>query len=97
MVTHELIQSHPGEPVTNSLLAGPLLNRAFFITDNGGMGIGPKRIKEGDKIAFLYGASVPFVLRLSIPDELESNVNVEIQGEGVPGWNLVGECYLMAL
>ncbi|GME54051.1 het domain-containing protein [Neofusicoccum parvum] len=37
--------------------------RRLFATDDGHVGIGPGRIKEGDVISIIYGAGWPFVLR----------------------------------
>jgi hypothetical protein len=40
-----------------------LLNRSFFTTACGRMGIGPYRSKHGDVVAVLYGGDFCFVLR----------------------------------
>ena len=39
------------------------VDRRFFMTRNGLMGIGPDAMKEGDIIAILFGGSVPYVVR----------------------------------
>ena len=39
------------------------LNRCFFITQQGYMGIGPPNIQEGDICCVVFGAKVPFILR----------------------------------
>ena len=39
------------------------VDRRFFVTRNGLMGIGPDAMKEGDIIAILFGGSVPYVVR----------------------------------
>jgi len=39
------------------------VDRRFFVTRNGLMGIGPDAMKEGDTIAILFGGSVPYVVR----------------------------------
>ncbi|GKT56715.1 hypothetical protein ColTof4_08741 [Colletotrichum tofieldiae] len=38
-------------------------DRAFFVTADGLMGIGPNTIRAGDVIAVLFGGRVPYVLR----------------------------------
>jgi hypothetical protein len=46
-------------------LEGPfgIYSRAFFVTTNGFMGIGPTKTKEGDQVAVLYGCPCPFVIQ----------------------------------
>lgn len=39
--------------------------RAFFTTSTGFVGVGPKQLLQGDLVVFLFGASLPFVLRPS--------------------------------
>ncbi|KAF2498798.1 hypothetical protein BU16DRAFT_605260 [Lophium mytilinum] len=41
------------------------MDRRFFLTQDGRMGIGPKTMKEGDMIVVLFGGKVPFVVRPS--------------------------------
>ena len=67
--------------------------RKFFITKKGLFGLGPGVMREGDWVAVLLGADVPFVLR-------------EVGGEQRPPsdpfpddvkFQLVGECYVNGL
>lgn len=44
-------------------LMNVLGNRAFFITRNGNMGLGPWSTQLGDRVVILSGASVPAILR----------------------------------
>ncbi|KAF2844336.1 hypothetical protein T440DRAFT_473471 [Plenodomus tracheiphilus IPT5] len=39
------------------------VDRRFFVTQNGLMGIGPDAMKEGDTIAILFGGRVPYLLK----------------------------------
>lgn len=39
------------------------INRCFFITESGLMGLGPRVTAVGDDVCLLFGAQVPFVLR----------------------------------
>ena len=41
------------------------LDRRFFVTQGGYMGIGPKTVKGGDRIVVLFGGKVPYILRPS--------------------------------
>jgi hypothetical protein len=50
------------------------LRRAFFITDNGYLGLGPGTTKVGDDVWILAGGRVPFILRSKEPNiDLELN------------------------
>ena len=39
------------------------VNRVFFVTGEGRMGLGPTNTQKGDKICILCGGQVPFLLR----------------------------------
>jgi hypothetical protein len=39
------------------------VNRVFFITEQGRMGLGPANTQKGDKVCILCGGQVPFLLR----------------------------------
>lgn len=39
------------------------VDRRFFVTENGLMGVGPDAIREGDIIVILFGGRVPYLLR----------------------------------
>ena len=71
-------------------------NRAFFITRDGCMGIGPGSTQVGDKVVILSGASVPAILRRMEDDryglDMTDEENPVIRGIGL--WSLVGEAYV---
>jgi hypothetical protein len=54
------------------------LNRCFFITKQGYIGIGPLILQGGDICCVLFGAKTPFILRR----------------DGDSTYQLVGECYI---
>lgn len=54
------------------------MNRRFFVTEEGRMGLGPRLIVPGDLVCVLLGSQVPFVLRRKVDGD---------------GYVLVGECY----
>ncbi|KAL7928956.1 heterokaryon incompatibility domain-containing protein [Trichoderma chlorosporum] len=58
------------------------LGRRFFITKKGYFGLGPQKLEPGDKVAVLFGAGVPFVLRKYAT------------AAGKRAWKIVGECYV---
>jgi hypothetical protein len=55
------------------------IKRAFFVTEQGYMGLGPLGMEEGDLVYVLSGGQVPFILRPTILAE---------------GFSLVGESYV---
>lgn len=55
--------------------------RAFFVTREGFMGLGPADARVGDKVCVLWGGHVPFVLR-------------EMEGEGPSHHVVIGESYV---
>lgn len=56
--------------------------RRFFTTEEGSMGLAGPRARVGDKIVFLPGADLPFVLR---------------RRDDEAGWTMVNDCYLYGL
>lgn len=46
-----------------TIFSGKLLNRAVLATGSGFVGIGPRDLKDGDVVSFIYGISAPLVLR----------------------------------
>ena len=58
-------------------------NDCLFIASEGNIGLCPQMAVGGDVVVLLYGGSVPYLLREMKPS-----------GEGIPQWELVGECYL---
>jgi hypothetical protein len=53
--------------------------RRLITTNEGHIGMGPCRVRKGDRICVLLGCSIPLILRLR---------------EGQPSYQVVGECYL---
>ncbi|KAI4266040.1 MAG: hypothetical protein LQ337_008902 [Flavoplaca oasis] len=74
--------------------------RKFFITKKGFFGIGPGALKQGDFVAVLLGADVPFVIR-EVFHEREMNLEERMRlNQPVPmdsKFQLVGECYVQGL
>ncbi|TGJ86809.1 hypothetical protein E0Z10_g1990 [Xylaria hypoxylon] len=72
-------------------------DKRFFITRDGRMGIGPESMKEGDEVAILFGAKVPFVLRRSGPIYIligECYIAGMMKGEPVERWKKPGvDCH----
>jgi hypothetical protein len=71
-------------------------NRAFFITRNGSMGLGPWSTKPGDRVVILSGASVPALLRRTG----EPKWCLDLTDEAIPVmrkielYHVVGEAYV---
>lgn len=38
------------------------MHRRFFVTDDGGMGVGPNTVQPGDKVVAFLGSAMPFVI-----------------------------------
>lgn len=64
------------------VVAGTILGRSFFVTQQGFIGLGPYGMKSGDEVAVMLGGDVPLLVRK--------------RGEGLTGpeYDLMGECYL---
>jgi hypothetical protein len=81
--------------------------RRLFVTDQGLIGMGPHRAREGDVVAVLFGCSVPVVLRerRGPPPSLSSLNEAAAAAAAEPGleadddrdppatFEFVGECY----
>lgn len=63
-------------------------DRAFFITSDGRMGIGPSSTRQGDTISVLLGGGVPYCIRRQ--DEAGAGI-------GDKYWLFVGESYVEGL
>lgn len=59
-----------------------LLDKRLFLTESGAPGIGPRCMRQGDIVAFLAGATVPFVLRPCAPQSQQL------------AYHVVGYCYM---
>ncbi|KAE9366699.1 HET-domain-containing protein [Stipitochalara longipes BDJ] len=66
------------------------VQRKFFITRKGFMGIGPPATSSGDRIVVLFGGDVPFLLR----EHVNSTATGIPPEEPNPLWKLIGDCYL---
>lgn len=64
------------------------LGRCFFVTKSGRFGLGPKGARAGDRLVFVLGSGVPFLVRR----ESSAAGWGEDSGSGV--WRLIGECYV---
>jgi hypothetical protein len=69
------------------------VDKRFFVTKNGLMGVGPDAMKEGDIIGILFGGRVPYVLR-PVDDGFrflgECYVSGLMNGEAVETWKEEG-------
>jgi hypothetical protein len=72
-----------------------LYDRAFFITTEGYIGIGPPTLRVGDNVFLVQGSNVPFVLR---------NKNEGLMREGAQDtevrpcvYSFIGDCYVHGL
>jgi len=63
------------------------IERVFFTTADGRVGLGPPSIAEGDEVYILFGGRTPFVLR-------PSHQRFEVDGEPSECYELVGDCYV---
>jgi hypothetical protein len=74
--------------------------RKFFLTKKGFFGLGPGALMEGDFVAVLLGADVPFVIREVVGDEEGSLEERERANMPIPmdrKFHLIGECYVDGL
>jgi hypothetical protein len=73
-----------------------LKNRAFFITSNGSMGLGPSKTKPGDQVVILSGASVPALLRLSEEPVLVPEISnaAASTSRSIGRYQVIGEAYV---
>jgi hypothetical protein len=89
-------------PVSNTYFGSRCMNRTFFITEKGYMGIGPLQTQPGDVIHLLCGSTVPFVLRKDVDHyppkspSVVSRVKVidSIKLLGGKHHRLVGDCFV---
>ncbi|KAF2444027.1 HET-domain-containing protein [Karstenula rhodostoma CBS 690.94] len=67
------------------------LGRRFFISEDGYFGLAPPNARKGDRVAVLYGAETPFILRRSSSTFQvvgESYIHGLMDGEAVDYWRL---------
>lgn len=65
------------------------MNRCFFVTYDGYIGIGPKVMEQGDLVTILYGSRVPIVLR-----EVDSVKSHTVVGQAYLDGAMFGEVVL---
>jgi hypothetical protein len=63
--------------------------RSFFITQQGYMGVGPRKLEVNDEVWVLFGSRVSFALR-KLQDVAES----EIRDKSDKRYLSIGECYV---
>jgi hypothetical protein len=66
------------------IIGDPEYSRRFCVTAQGRLGVVPCNTRDGDIVAVLYGAQVPFIIR---PKKSAKEIQYE----------LVGECYIHGL
>jgi hypothetical protein len=74
--------------------------RKFYFTKKGFFGLGPGALREGDFVAVLLGADVPFVIREVVDSDDESQEERMRANKPVPmdrKFQLIGECYVDGL
>jgi hypothetical protein len=69
--------------------------RAFFITEQSRLGIGPRESQKGDHIAVLSGGSMPFVVRETQFVSPLNDPNNHTIGASVRRYNLIGASYVL--
>ncbi|KUJ14857.1 uncharacterized protein LY89DRAFT_783924 [Mollisia scopiformis] len=74
-----------GKPVSSSIdntIRLATARRTFFITERGYIGLGPARMRAGDRLCALLGGQTPFILRKHI---------------SAPRFEVIGDCYTHGL
>ncbi|RDW63768.1 hypothetical protein BP6252_11313 [Coleophoma cylindrospora] len=79
-------------PLYNRAAVNACVNRKFFRTGGGYMGLGPQAMRAGDIVVVFFGAGVPFVLRRVA--ELKLDDGKRMDGSS---WRLVGQVYIHGL
>ncbi|KAI8631594.1 heterokaryon incompatibility protein-domain-containing protein [Xylariaceae sp. FL1651] len=80
-------------------LSRAALNRRFFVTQEGGFGLGPWNLKTGDHLVAILGSTVPVVLRRDCRT-VDGRRNGKDSGAAAVGepqqefWKVIGEAYL---
>jgi hypothetical protein len=80
-------------------LWGKAMNRRFFVTRLGMIGMGPPETKADDRVCMLYGGEMPFLLRPRGPDfELVGDAYVRARGVSCNGktWSAAREQHATA-
>ena len=85
------------DPDAVSTFGGTFMNRRFFMTGQGYMGIGARDLRVGDEIHILSGANVPFVLR-KLHNTGDGDVLLDLaRDDGMDAYCMVGESYVHGL
>jgi hypothetical protein len=72
------------------------INRRFFVTKEGGFGLGPWNLKKGDTVCILLGGRTPFVLRRR-HDRASRKKHADENIDSTPFYKLIGEAYVDGL
>jgi hypothetical protein len=77
-------------------LRNVLPNRAFFITNDGLMGLGPKDVRPGDEVTVLSGSGVPLILRSTcVSTVLLDQTDDECQHfRAITRYTMIGDAYV---
>ncbi|XP_014551279.1 hypothetical protein COCVIDRAFT_113339 [Bipolaris victoriae FI3] len=66
------------------------INRRFFVTKQGRLGLGPKWTKKGDVVSVLFGSGLPYILRPKGNTQFmllgESYTHSLMNGESIEAW-----------
>ena len=69
--------------------------RFFFVKDHqDDMGIGPAAMRQGDIVAILFGARVPFILRPVIQHDVAAKITCTSQSLPARQFHLIGEAFI---
>jgi hypothetical protein len=82
--THPLNLSKEVLDFDTSVLTGSY-DRRFFISEKGYIGLAPSNAAPGDKIAVLFGGTVPYILRRNEPESAETSETT---------WTFLGDSYV---
>lgn len=69
--------------------------RAFFTTNEGGLGLGPPQISPGDRVYALLGAKTPFILRSAGAGRILQKLEIpSSESPAYPRFKVIGDCFL---
>jgi hypothetical protein len=88
-----LLKHSPDSGRFHEVIVRACVDRRFFITYAGRMGIGPDVMRQGDIVAVLFGGKVPYLLRPVASGYKflgECYVRDLMSGEAVEAWNHAG-------
>ncbi|KAH8649884.1 hypothetical protein BX600DRAFT_473736 [Xylariales sp. PMI_506] len=76
-----------------SRLRATLMNRVFFITKGGLMGLGPRHTASGTQVVILSGSRVPFILRNTHVSSIQFDLDIG-QPRLIWRYRMLGDCYV---